>query len=371
VPHTVTETGWEPATLAQLDLSGLFDAAWYLLENPDVRSAGVDPLLHFCRNGWREGRKPNAYFDPAWYLEQNPDVLAAGMNPLLHYLRHGDQEGRRPIGYFDAAWYRAAYGIPADAMTLAHFLVQRTSGRYAPNPELWSVLHLAPYNDDPATGDDPFRHFLDDTLQAGREPNSDHGVIASSGLLDLNYYLINGSDVHTAQHDPLKHFCRYGWRELRKPNMYFDTSWYLLTNPLVERLKINPLVHYILVGEAAGRRPAAYFDPPWYRENHGVPADQLALAHFLAHRRSQTVSPTPLFDVGWYVGQHADELGPNRDPFAHFLLAGTYLDIDPSPSFGTAEYRHRHLGRPTRQFRQLMQPDRDNPLVHHLRAEYR
>ena len=55
-------------------------------------------LLHFCRYGWREGRKPNQYFDPAWYLEHNPDVRAAGMNPLLHYMRHGDQEGRRRSG---------------------------------------------------------------------------------------------------------------------------------------------------------------------------------------------------------------------------------------------------------------------------------
>ena len=97
----------------------------------------------------------------------------------------------------------------------------------------------------------------------------------------------------------------------------------------------------------------------------------MALAHFLTHRRSQAFSPTPLFDVAWYVEQHADEVAGNRDPFAHFLQAGTYRDIDPSPSFSAAEYRRRHLGRPSRQFRQLMHPDRDNPLVHHLRAEYR
>jgi hypothetical protein len=361
----------DPAALDQLDLSGLFDAAWYLLENPDVRAAGFDPLMHFCRDGWREGRRPNAYFDPAWYLDQHPDVRAACVNPLLHYLRHGDREGRRPVQHFDPAWYRAAYGIPADAVTLAHFLVQRTSGRYAPIPELWSVLHLVPYEDDPAAGDDPFAHYMDDMLQKGDESFPDLGVVAASGLLDANYYLMNGSDVQEARHDPLEHFCRYGWRELRKPNLYFDTGWYLLTNPGVARLKINPLVHYILAGEAGGRRPVVYFDPPWYRQHHEVPAGQSPLAHFLAHRRSQAFSPTPLFDVAWYVGQHADELAPNRDPFAHFLQAGTCRDIDPSPSFSTAEYRRRHLGRPTRRFRQLLRPERDNPLVHHLQTEYR
>ena len=51
------------------------------------------------------------------------------------------------------------------------------------------------------------------------------------GSIDPNYYLINGSDVHEAQLDPAEHFCRYGWREGRKPNIYFDTRWYQQTNP--------------------------------------------------------------------------------------------------------------------------------------------
>ena len=84
-----------------------------------------------------------------------------------------------------------------------------------------------------------------------------------------------------------------------------------------------------------------------------------------------SVQPDPLFDVAWYVARHADEVAGNRDPFAHFLQAGTYSDIDPSPAFNSAAYRKRYLGRPSRQFRQLMHPDRDNPLVHHLRTEYR
>jgi hypothetical protein len=293
------------------------------------------------------------------------------MNPLLHYVRYGDHEGRRPVWYFDPFWYRSVYNLPVDALTLAHFLVQRTSGRFAPMPELWAVLHLAPYCDDPATGDDPFAHYLNDMVRERREPLPDLDIVRTSGLVDPNYYLINGADVHEAQLDPVEHFCRYGWREGRKPNIYFDTHWYLQTNPLVERLKIDPVVHYVLEGEMADRRPVPYFDPLWYRETYAILSGELALAHFLTHRRSQAFSPTPLFDVAWYIEQHAEEVAGNRDPFAHFLQAGTYRDIDPSPDFNAAAYRKRHLGRPSRQFRQLMHPDRDNPLVHYLRAAYR
>ena len=57
----------DPAELEQLDASGLFDAAWYLVQYPDVRDAELEPLAHFYRFGWRERRKPNRYFDPEWY----------------------------------------------------------------------------------------------------------------------------------------------------------------------------------------------------------------------------------------------------------------------------------------------------------------
>jgi hypothetical protein len=354
----------------ELEASGLFDGAWYLLQNEDVRGSDLTPLLHFSRFGWREGRRPNAYFDPAWYLERYPDVSAADINPLLHYLRHGENEGRRPSWHFDPAWYRAAYDLPADAVVLAHFLTQRTSGRFAPEPELWAVLHLAPYCDDPTSADDPFAHYLDNVAREECEPFPDLRVVAASGLIDSNHYMINGPDVHAAAIDANEHFCRQGWREARRPNLCFDVHWYLHTNPGVARLKINPLVHYILEGEAAGRRPVPYFDPGWYRATYGIAPGQNALAHYLAHRRSQQHSPTPLFDVAWYVAHHADEVGADRDPFAHYLRAGTSRDIDPSPRFSSREYRRRHLGRPSRHFPQLMLPDRDNPLVHHLRAEY-
>jgi len=367
----MSETTDDPSELETLDASGLLDAAWYLAQYPDVRDSELEPLLHFYRYGWREGRKPNRYFDPAWYLHHHPDVGAAGMNPLLHYVRHGDREGRRPVWHFDPAWYRRVYNIPSDALTLAHFLTQRTSGRFAPMPELWAVLHLPPYCDDPSAGEDPFVHYLENMEREGCEPFPDFGVVNTSGLIDPNYYLINGTDVHEAQLDPAAHFCRYGWREGRKPNIYFDTRWYLLTNPGVQRLEIDPVVHYILEGEMAGRRPVPYFDPVWYRETYGIPPGQVALAHYLLHRRSQAFSPTPLFDVAWYVERHAEEVVGNRDPFAHFLQAGTYRDLDPSPAFNAAAYRKRHLGRPSRLFRHLMHPDRDNPLVHHLRTEYR
>jgi hypothetical protein len=77
--------------------SGLFDADWYLAQNPDVRVAGINPLLHYIAHGAAEGRDPNPLFKGDRYLAENPEVRAAGVNPLLRYLRNGTAEGRAAI----------------------------------------------------------------------------------------------------------------------------------------------------------------------------------------------------------------------------------------------------------------------------------
>ncbi|HVZ08212.1 hypothetical protein [Rhodopila sp.] len=361
----------EEADLAlELSRSGLFDRDFYARRNSDVTAAGLDPLEHFVRWGWQEGRWPNRYFDPAWYRLANADLAAAGIDPLLHYLRHGQAEERPPHPAFDPAWYRAAYAVPPEIGVLTHFLAHRTRQPASPGAALWAVPLIPPWRDALASRRDPVEHYLDDREARGLEPFPDPDIVAASGLVEDNYYLINAADVHEAKVDPVDHYCRYGWREHRKPNLYFDPVWYEQTNPEVTRIGINPLLHYIVLGEAADRRPVPFFDPGWYRAQYAVPDGQVALAHFLAHRRSQTVSPTPLFDVAWYVSRFGAALGPSRDPFAHYLQAGMTQNIDPSPGFNAALYRRTHMGRPSRGFARLLRPEQHNPLVHYLRAQY-
>jgi hypothetical protein len=347
--------------------AALFDAQFYLQRNEDVAAAGADPLRHFIRNGRAEQRWPNRYFDPAWYRLANPDVAAAGADPLDHYIEHGEQEGRRPHPVFDPAWYRAAYQMPDGTLALAHFLANCRTGRVAPSPELFAVPLLPQYQD---RGVDPYARYLDDQEASGQEPLPNIALIAASGLLDETYYLLNGPDVREAGQDPCEHYARYGWRERRRPNSYFDPAFYLATNPEAARLRIDPLAHYIVAGEADNRRPVPYFDPGWYRAEYRVPETQLALTHYLTNRRQQRFSPTPLFDVNWYIARFGAELGPNRDPFAHYLHAGMTRDIDPSHWFKAERYRRTHLGRPSRGFRKAMKPEQHNPLVHYLRLEY-
>lgn len=75
----------------------LFDAKWYLEQNPDVKKSRMNPYLHYKIWGWKEGRNPSVRFDLVWYLSCNPDVLEAGIEPLAHYTSYGEQEHRSPL----------------------------------------------------------------------------------------------------------------------------------------------------------------------------------------------------------------------------------------------------------------------------------
>lgn len=72
-----------------LTRSALFDADWYRRTYSDIAIGENDPVLHYLRDGWREGRQPGPAFDGVNYLIANPDVARAEMNPLVHYHRHG------------------------------------------------------------------------------------------------------------------------------------------------------------------------------------------------------------------------------------------------------------------------------------------
>ena len=78
------------------DLTVLFDAPYYLANNPDVAHSRWSPLWHYALFGAAEKRDPHPLFDTAFYLECYPDVSRSGKNPLLHYILYGAREGRRP-----------------------------------------------------------------------------------------------------------------------------------------------------------------------------------------------------------------------------------------------------------------------------------
>lgn len=91
----------------------VFNAAYYLENNPDVKKAlGNDEtvaLYHFIANGMNEGRRGNLYFDLDYYKENNPDLRKAfgedNIQYYLHYIRCGKAEGRQGAEITEPVYY--------------------------------------------------------------------------------------------------------------------------------------------------------------------------------------------------------------------------------------------------------------------------
>jgi hypothetical protein len=73
-----------------------FDRVFYLERNADVQAAGADPLTHYLRYGWAEGRDPNPWFDTARYRRQAGLAPVDTVSALAHYLVLGRARGLGP-----------------------------------------------------------------------------------------------------------------------------------------------------------------------------------------------------------------------------------------------------------------------------------
>jgi len=158
---------------------GRFDAHWYLLSNPDVRTADVDPWVHYQHHGRFEGRSPHAHFDRAWYSSQYPDSTTDGRDPWADWAGQYGPNTRNPNEFFDVDWYLSRHPEVAEASL------------------------------------DPVEHYRLHGWREGRRP---------SPLFDPAWYLGHNPDVAAIDIDPLTHYLQHGRGEGRPANVLEHTS---------------------------------------------------------------------------------------------------------------------------------------------------
>ena len=168
-------------------------------------------------------------------------------------------------------------------------------------------------------------------------------VLGHSGLFDAVYYLACNPDLASLGSEALAHYHRHGWREGRKPNLYFDPAWYRIRYPEVAASDIDPLLHYITFGEAAGFQPVAWFDPLYYTRTYTLPEGMMALRHYLMHRIDGEVSAMPEFDSGFYLRTYPDVAAAGLDPLEHYMVQGFREARRPFEGFDPIFYRQRYL----------------------------
>jgi ADP-heptose:LPS heptosyltransferase len=74
--------------------SGLFDLGWYVVHHPEVAGASLHPIDHYLREGAAKGFSPNPYLDFKQYQDSDEQMSRLGINPLLHYIDQGWRERR-------------------------------------------------------------------------------------------------------------------------------------------------------------------------------------------------------------------------------------------------------------------------------------
>ena|GEM_PF-518555 len=141
----------------------LFDRAYYLRNNPDVASTGLDPLVHYRQIGAKELRNPHALFDAKFYVAQHPEVVAANSDPLVHFLVEGAKQGYNPNPYFDVEFYLWRYPeVAASKLNpLVHFVKYGAAAGLDPHPLFGTKDYWKRYPDVAAAGAEPLGHYLE------------------------------------------------------------------------------------------------------------------------------------------------------------------------------------------------------------------
>jgi glycosyltransferase involved in cell wall biosynthesis len=147
-------------------------------------------------------------------------------------------------------------------------------------------------------------------LRARRRRRLELQLIATSGLLDSDWYLQAYPDVRHSGAIAAEHYLRHGATEHRDPCALFDSSWYLDRNPDVRKAGLNPLVHYLVHGAAEGR------------------------------------DPSPLFNAKWYLSQHPDVAASGMNPLVHYVRHGTREGLDPNPALRASRRLGQNGGLP-------------------------
>ena len=167
----------------------------YLSANPDVKAAGIDPLVALRPVRLEGGPRPLARLRSRAVSRRQSGRAAADVDPLAHFLQFGAQEGRQP--------FAPTALIAANGFDYVYYL-QPQSGRRGRRRR--SVRGIS-------------------RPSAGRK-----GAIRTRCSTPTGY-LAAYADVAAAGINPLDHYHQFGWREGRDPSVDFDTDVYLAHHP--------------------------------------------------------------------------------------------------------------------------------------------
>jgi len=228
----------------------LLNASFYA-SIADCDEASQNPLNHFVSQGWRRELAPHPLFDTAFYLENNTDVKASGVNPLAHFITDGWRQSRDPHPLFDVSFYLEQSPAAADSCinALIHFIQQGAKERLQPHPLFDPDFYLTENHLDV---ENALEHFLTTGASQNLNPHP---------LFNCKFYLeqLPNNEKQIASINPLLHFLKTAESDYN-PHPDFDMAFYRRENPDVAALGLNPLLHYVTYGIFEGRRAMPFVE---------------------------------------------------------------------------------------------------------------
>src|ERR1700688_1104862 len=79
--------------------SGLFDEDYYFSAYPEIKTANLDPLLHYLERGAAELRNPSESFNARHYVQLCQARGEQVDNPLVHYIESRAAQGSTAVDF--------------------------------------------------------------------------------------------------------------------------------------------------------------------------------------------------------------------------------------------------------------------------------
>lgn len=150
-------------------------------------------------------------------------------------------------------------------------------------------------------------------------------LVRRTGLFDDEYYLHTYPDVANAGWQALTHYVAHGNREMRSPNPLFQPLTYLKYGSRYDAL-VNALLHYGWVGRYLGYSPSPWFDVDYYLGSYQdvTKSGRDPLRHFLEHGAREGRNPSSHFDIHRYLQDHPEVVTLGENPLLHYLRIGRF-----------------------------------------------
>lgn len=387
--------------------SSFFNENYY--KNTYVIGDDIDPAEHYLNIGWILCYDPSEGFSTAGYLFNNPDVITAGINPLLHYENAGKNERRKVLTsveflaattFFDPYYFMDSLPDSVSDLSENDAISFYLNDGWKSNPSVNNKIDLTKYVDALPEIEKqcvPVMHYIafsmtknNQTLE--KRSLDEENIIANSKYFDAKYY--SGKYNISTNLNLARHYLEYGAKKFFDPSAIFSTLGYFYKNIDVYQKAINPLVHYEKCGKDEKREwlstkgvvsLSGLFDVDFYCAKYlfesieEIQYEQWAINDFILNgtkfgripfkgfeteenkdvfssfidlilnsenkktscripleQQMKIVEKSSLFDKQWYFKRY--NLAPGTDVVSHYCLIGYKLKCDPSEKFCTEEY---------------------------------